>query len=180
MMPAADPVGWSLPRTVLAVGWASRVTGIAGFAPRVGIWEAVGITASGSRSPSGQPRELPRTPDRFSRVGALLVRWMLRRTHRRLCATTEQWLDSGERVTDVAVGNRTWTLWPWAGGMALMLASVVALSRTSGPLGVGLFLAAWVFLLAPVLTVPSIVLVATRVARLSCSTHRRSAACLGG
>jgi len=108
-------------------------------------------------------------------VGALLVRWMLRRTHRRLCATTEQWLDPGERVTDVAVGNRTWTLWPWAGGMALMLASVVALSRTSGPLGVGLFLAAWVFLLAPVLTVPSIVLVATsggRVVVLDASPFR--------
>lgn len=86
---------------------------------------------------------------------------MLGRTHRRLCATTGQWLDPGERVTDVAVGNRTWTMWPWAGGMALMLASVVALSRTSNRLGVTLFLTAWVLLLAPVLIVPSIVLVAT-------------------
>lgn len=98
----------------------------------------------------------------------LLLEWMMRRAHRRLCATVGQWLEPHERAADVAVGNPVWTMWPCFGGIALLLLAVVAFEVTDDRLwpGIGLGLAGFACLLVPVLIVPSIVLVETTAGRV--------------
>ncbi len=92
----------------------------------------------------------------------VLVEWMMRRTHRRLCVSTEEWLEPGERTADVAVGNPTWTMWPCFAGMALLLLGGVVADVTDElwP-GLALGLAGFACLAAPVVAVPSTIVVTT-------------------
>lgn len=98
----------------------------------------------------------------------LLLEWMMRRSHRRLCVTVGQWLEPHERTVDVAVGNPVWTMWPCFGGLALLLLGVLAFNVTDNRLwpGTGLGLAGFTCLWVPVLIVPSIVLVETTAGRV--------------
>ena len=98
---------------------------------------------------------------------ALLLEWMMRRTHRRLCATVGQWLEPHERTADVAVGNPVWTMWPCFGGLALLLLAVLALDITDDRLwpGVGLGLAGVACLWVPAL-IGSSMLVETSAGRV--------------
>ena len=99
---------------------------------------------------------------------ALLLEWLMRRTHRRLCATVGQWLEPHERTADVAVGNPVWTMWPCFGGIALLLLAVLALDITGDRLwpGVGLGLAGAACLWVPALIGTLIVLVETSAGRV--------------
>lgn len=101
-------------------------------------------------------------------MGTVLIKWMMRRTHRRLCATTGQWLEPGERTADVAVGNPTWTMWPCFGGIVLLLLGAVVSNLYDEWLwpGLALGLAGFACLGAPVVAVPSTVLVTTSTGRV--------------
>jgi hypothetical protein len=101
---------------------------------------------------------------------ALLLEWMMRRTHRRLCATVGQWLEPHERSADVAVGHPVWTIWPCFGGIALLFLAVLAFEVTDDRLWPGAFvgLAGVASLWAPALIGSSTVMVETTAGRVVC------------